>query len=145
MNLDSNDVARILPHRPPILMIERLTDVTAKVKGTGWRHFREGDPCFEGHFPGNPILPGVLATEAFAQTAMATFLADSLNDTGIENLGVLARIDHMQFLEMITPGMEVAFQINVDRHVGPFAFISCEGLFQGRTVVKGKLSLRILS
>ncbi|MGY8687952.1 MAG: 3-hydroxyacyl-ACP dehydratase FabZ family protein, partial [Verrucomicrobiales bacterium] len=94
-------------------MIENVVDVIPRESGTGIREFKEGDPCFEGHFPGMPILPGVLVIEAFAQTAMAVFLAEVAGDDAESRLGLLLKVNEMAFSEKIVPGRKVGFSIKV--------------------------------
>lgn len=143
MKLDPTRLLELLPHRPPILMIDEVVDVTPRVSGTGVRAFKAEDPCFEGHFPGLPILPGVLAVEAFAQTAMAVFLADQVEPPAGGTLGLLAKINEIAFSNMIVPGDTVRFSIKVERHVGPFAFVSCEATDSEKKFATGKLTLKI--
>lgn len=143
MKLDAEQLRALLPHRPPILMLEEVVDVVPRGSGTGMRRFRAEDPCFEGHFPGQPIVPGVLLIEAFAQTAMAVFLAEHVDGDPPEKLGLLAKVNEMTFTEQVVPGHTVRFSIVVDRHVGPFAFVSCEATEEGTQLVRGKLTLKI--
>ena len=143
MELDGQQLETLLPHRPPILMIENVVDVIPRESGTGIREFKEGDPCFEGHFPGMPILPGVLVIEAFAQTAMAVFLAEVAGDDAESRLGLLLKVNEMAFSEKIVPGRKVGFSIKVDRHVGPFSFVSCEASEDGIKFAKGQITLKI--
>ena len=143
MELDGKQLETLLPHRPPILMLERVVDVVPGESGTGIREFREGDSCFEGHFPGVPILPGVLTIEAFAQTAMAVFLAEVAAGDSPGKLGLLGKVNEMAFYETIVPGRKVGFSIKVDRQVGPFAFVSCEARGEGIKFALGKITLKI--
>ena len=105
--------------------------------------FRDGDTCFEGHFPELPILPGVLAIEAFAQTAMAVFLAEHANGEAPNKLGLLLKVNEMAFSEKIVPGRTVEFAIKVDRQVGPFAFVDCKATGEGKKFAIGKIALKI--
>ena len=144
MNLNLEQIQRLLPHRPPILLIRELREVVPRQKGTGLSCFKESDPCFEGHFPGRPVLPGVMVTEACAQTAMAVFLADN-PEPQPDQLGLLARIEKMQFFEMIIPPIEVAFSITVERQLGPFAYVNCLAKSGTTQFAKGSLVLRLLA
>ena len=66
--LNSNQIAQILPHRFPFALVDRITDCEPGVKATGVKCVTMNEPFFVGHFPGNPIMPGVLILEALAQT-----------------------------------------------------------------------------
>ena len=145
MNLNFEQLQRILPHRPPILLIREVRELVPGEKGTGIRLFTDTDSCFEGHFPGRPILPGIMVTEACAQTAMAVFLAADMKEAEVERLGVLARIEKMQFLAMIIPPIEVSFSVIVERRVGPFAFVNGVAHAGEDTFAKGELVLKLLN
>ena len=124
-------------------MLDEVIDVVPRKSGKGVKRFREGDPCFAGHFPGMPILPGVLAIEALAQTALAVFLAENLPDGRPQAMGLLGKVNEMAFLQKIVPGDEVEFAIEVERTVGPFAFVTGEATAGGKTCVTGRLTLKI--
>src|SRR5688500_10399319 len=98
--MDVLDVRKLLPHQPPIRMIDRVLAIEPGLSGVGQRAFRDGDPCFAGHFPGRPILPGVLTIEALAQTALVVLVAEhgELAEAGPDMpLGYLARVEEMSF------------------------------------------------
>ena len=144
MQFDAKQLLELLPHRPPIVMLEQVVDVVPGERGTGIRHFNAEDTFFQGHFPGTPILPGVYVIEAFAQTAMIVSLATASND-GRKNgqLGLLAKVNEMSFTEKIVPGLKVKFSVTVDRRVGPFLFVSCKATGEQRALANGKLTLKI--
>ncbi|MFT5466243.1 MAG: 3-hydroxyacyl-[acyl-carrier-protein] dehydratase [Verrucomicrobiales bacterium] len=144
MTLTAQQLEKLLPHRPPILLIDEVVNVVPGESGSGVRTFKEGDPCFDGHFPGNPILPGVLAAEACAQTTMAVFLADKADEPAAAGeLGLLGKINEMTFLKPITPGKTIHFSIKIDRRVGPFAIVNCVALEGTEKFATGKLTLKI--
>jgi 3-hydroxyacyl-[acyl-carrier-protein] dehydratase len=143
MTLNRAQLERLLPHRMPILMLDRVVDVVPRKCGKGLKHFLEDDPSFAGHFPGMPILPGVLAIEAIAQTAAAVVLVRDVDDLGVPTLGLLGKVSEMNFFDRIVPGDEVEFTIKIDRTVGPFAFVSGEATVKGKKCVAGKLTLKM--
>src|SRR5580698_5205430 len=69
--LDVEQIKKLLPHRPPMLFVERLTDIVAMESATGWKAVSINEPYFQGHFPDYAVFPGVLIVEAMAQTAGA--------------------------------------------------------------------------
>ena len=75
MELNIQQIMEILPHRPPFLLVDRITDCEPGVKATGVKCVTMNEPFFVGHFPGNPIMPGVLILEALAQTGAVAALS----------------------------------------------------------------------
>ena len=103
-DLDVLQIMALMPHRPPFLMIEKLTDVVVGQSGTGIKNVSINEPFFQGHFPGNPIMPGVLQIEAMAQTAGGVVLLSySKEEQG--NKGVLfMTVDDVKFRKPVRPG-----------------------------------------
>ncbi len=104
--LQHADIVRImqlLPHRPPFLLIDRIVDMDADLSGTGIKNVTMNEPFFVGHFPGRPVMPGVLIIEAMAQTAGALVV----NHKGSEVEGSLVyfmTIDKARFRKPVVPG-----------------------------------------
>ena len=141
MTLTRSELEKLLPHRPPILMLDRVVDIVPRKRGTGLKCFSKDDPCFAGHFPGFPILPGALAIEAMAQTAAAVFLAQQ--DPGSSGLGMLGKVNEMTFFARIVPEDEARFVIEVERAVGPFFIVNAKACVDDRTCAAGKLTLKM--
>jgi len=141
------DLCGLLPHRPPILMLDRVVDVEPGVSGTGVRHFDPGDACFAGHFPGRPLLPGVLMIEALAQTALVVLLAEHADAIGTAGadlpLGYLARVHEMSFQKPIEPGQEVAFEVRIDKRLGQFTVLDGRVTRGGELCAKGKFAVAL--
>ena len=104
--LQQADIVRImqlLPHRPPFLLIDRIIDMDADLSGTGIKNVTMNEPFFVGHFPGRPVMPGVLIIEAMAQTAGALVV----NHKGSQVEGSLVyfmTIDGARFRKPVVPG-----------------------------------------
>jgi 3-hydroxyacyl-[acyl-carrier-protein] dehydratase len=104
--LQEADIVRImqlLPHRPPFLLIDRIIDMDADLSGTGIKNVTMNEPFFVGHFPGRPVMPGVLIIEAMAQTAGALVV----NHKGSQVEGSLVyfmTIDGARFRKPVVPG-----------------------------------------
>jgi 3-hydroxyacyl-[acyl-carrier-protein] dehydratase len=107
--LDIIDLQRILPHRYPFMMVDRLTKLPPEhlmqiepgMKVAGIKNVTSNEPYFAGHFPGNPIMPGVMIVECMAQVACAAGLM--LRDN-IGKLGLFTGIDEMKFRRLVIPG-----------------------------------------
>lgn len=92
------DVLTILPHRPPMLMVDRILEVE-KAGCRALKQISWSEPCFQGHFPGQPVFPGVLIIEALAQTC-----ALWLHQSGGTGLPIFAGIESARFLRKVLPG-----------------------------------------
>ena len=97
-------IMKLLPHRPPFLMIDKVVDMVLGESGTGVKNISINEPFFQGHFPNNPIMPGVLQIEAMAQTA-AMVIISSYPPEEAEHKGVLfMTIDNVKFRKPVIPG-----------------------------------------
>ena len=113
--LGSADIARImqlLPHRYPFLLIDRLVDLDGEQSGTGIKNVTINEPFFQGHFPGKPVMPGVLLIEAMAQTAGALVL-EHLGDEHAGKLVFFMSIDKARFRKPVVPGDTVRFHVKL--------------------------------
>ena len=101
---DIVQIMKLLPHRPPFLMIDKVVDMVLGESGTGVKNISINEPFFQGHFPNNPIMPGVLQIEAMAQTA-AMVIISSYPPEEAEHKGVLfMTIDNVKFRKPVIPG-----------------------------------------
>ncbi len=100
---DINDILRILPHRYPFLLVDRVEQIFASHSGVGIKAISSGDPWFQGHFPGRPIFPGVLILEAMAQVASIVYSVS--NDTSLLKSNIyFVGIDGARFRSPVLPG-----------------------------------------
>ena len=118
--MEIEDPKRVLPHRPPILMLERVVEIVPGVSGTGIRRFVAESGCFEGHFPDHPLVPGVLLIEALAQTAMAVLCAGSEERP---KQGFLAKVRDAAFYRPVTPGQEIRFEVEIVKKIKRFYMV----------------------
>ena len=122
--MDVLNVTSYLPHRPPIVVIDKVVDIIPGQSGTGIKHFKENDSFFQGHFPGFAILPGIYVIEAFAQTAMIVVAVDSPSPSE-PRVGFLAKVEQMSFYRKIEPGQEVTFTTHFNKKIGAFILFDC--------------------
>ncbi|MCI0356623.1 MAG: 3-hydroxyacyl-ACP dehydratase FabZ [Acidobacteria bacterium] len=109
--LDINDIQRILPHRYPFLLIDRVVDLTRKQRIVAIKNVSINEPFFAGHFPGFPIMPGVLIVEAMAQAGGALLLTEVPDRDA--KLMVFTGIEKARFRRPVVPGDQLRLEVEV--------------------------------
>ena len=99
--LERDEIKKVIPHREPFLLLDRIVELEPGVRAVAEKDVRADDWWFAGHFPGNPIMPGVMQVEALAQTAAACAMSMSEFQGG---LGLFAGIDEIRFKRIVVPG-----------------------------------------
>ncbi|MDG2355147.1 MAG: 3-hydroxyacyl-ACP dehydratase FabZ [Paracoccaceae bacterium] len=115
--INLNDIKRMIPHRYPFLMIDKVINLAEGVTATGIKNVTCNEPHFPGHFPEQPIMPGVLIVEAMAQTA-AVLVAKSLGLVDHNFLVYFLSIDRAKFRKPVEPGDVLNLVVNVVRNRG---------------------------
>jgi 3-hydroxyacyl-[acyl-carrier-protein] dehydratase len=118
IDLDIEAVKRLLPHRPPMLMIDRLSDIHAGQSAVGWKAVTINEPYFAGHFPHYAVTPGVLLVETMAQAAGA-LVVHSLAVEDERRMVYFLTIDKARFRHPVRPGDLLRVPVRVIRHRGP--------------------------
>ncbi len=102
--LDINRIMRLIPHRHPFLLIDKVIDLVPDVRAVGVKNVTYNEPFFQGHFPGHPVMPGVLVIESMAQTA-AVMVMETLRRTADSGVVVyFMSVDDARFRKPIVPG-----------------------------------------
>ena len=109
--LDINEIQQILPHRYPFLLIDRVVDITRRERIVALKNVSVNEPFFTGHFPGFPIMPGVLMVEAIAQAGGALLLTE-IPDRG-SRLMVFTGIEKARFRRPVVPGDQLRIEVKV--------------------------------
>lgn len=130
--LDVNKIMKLIPHRYPFLLIDRLTDIKPNVSAVGIKNVTINEGLFQGHFPGHPIFPGVLIVEAMAQTAGA-LVVHSLGPVAENKLVYFMTIDEARFRKPVVPGDQLRITVDVERSRGAV------WKFKGQAHVDGNL------
>lgn len=101
--IDINEIMRMIPHRYPFLLVDRVVDIVLNESAVGIKGVTSSEPHFQGHFPQRPIMPGVLIIEAMAQTA-ASLVVFSLGDEARDKLVYFMTIENARFRKPVIPG-----------------------------------------
>ena len=110
-SLDINDIQKILPHRYPFLLIDRVIDLTPRERIVAIKNVTINEPFFQGHFPNLPIMPGVLIVEAIAQAGGALLLTE-VEDRS-QKLMLFTGIERARFRRPVVPGDQVRLEVEV--------------------------------
>jgi len=129
--LNIGDLLELLPHRYPMLLIDRVVEIVRAKRIVAIKNVTINEPFFVGHFPGYPIMPGVLIVEAMAQ-AGAALLFTEVTDRE-DKLLVFTGIERARFRRPVTPGDQLRIEVDV------LAFRGTAGRLQGKAYVEGKL------
>ena len=138
--LEAADIMRILPHRYPFLLVDRVVELEPGVRAVGIKNVTANEPQFTGHFPGRPIMPGVLMVEALAQTAGVAVLS---LDEYRGKLGLFAGIDDCRFRRLVQPGDTLRLEVTVEKLRGMFGRVRAVASVEGEVAVEGTLSIII--
>jgi 3-hydroxyacyl-[acyl-carrier-protein] dehydratase len=128
-----DEILRSIPHRPPFLFIDEIVEIRED-GATCKRTIRMEEPQFEGHYPGNPIMPGVLLCEACFQTG-AIYLAKQIEKEAKslkDVTPVLSRITDARFKQMVKPGDEITIEVTMKETISRFFFMSAKVLKDGK-------------
>ena len=127
---DIQRIMSLLPHRYPFLLIDRIVEMDGEHSALGIKNVTINEPFFAGHFPGNPIMPGVLLIEAMAQTAAALVIAH-LGERKEGNLVYFMSIDKARFRRPVLPGHVVRFPVRLLQKRAPVWRYSAEAQVDG--------------
>jgi 3-hydroxyacyl-[acyl-carrier-protein] dehydratase len=110
MEISHEEIQKILPHRYPFLLLDRILEFTLNEKVVGLKNVTVNEPFFQGHFPGNPIMPGVLIVEAMAQAGGVLAFLSNPQHIG-KNLILFLAIDKVKFRKPVVPGDQLILEL----------------------------------
>jgi len=143
--LDGDAIRRLLPHRDPMLLVDEVTLLKPGERAEGLKRLHRDDRIFEGHFPSEPIMPGVLIVEACAQLgAIALAAEEDAEDTRVESgkaTGYLASINRFKFTGMAVPGDLLILESQVGKRFGSLIQLKCVAKLDRRTIASGDVSV----
>jgi 3-hydroxyacyl-[acyl-carrier-protein] dehydratase len=138
IEFDIQQVMKYLPHRFPFLLIDRVIECTAGEHLTALKNVTINEPFFQGHFPDQPIMPGVLVIEALAQaTGLLSFC--SMESDHNKKLYVLVGIDKARFRGQVLPGDQLHLQVALKRNMRGILMFEGKALVDGKVVAEAEL------
>jgi 3-hydroxyacyl-[acyl-carrier-protein] dehydratase len=138
--LGKGEIEQILPHRDPFLLLDEVLELEPGVRVVARKLVRTDEWYLAGHFPGRPIMPGVLMVEAMAQTGAIAVLADEANRG---KLALFAGIDDVRFKRIVEPGDELELTCELERVRGPIGRGRATATVAGELAVRGTLTFAV--
>jgi len=136
--LQRAEIEAILPHRPPMLLLDEVLELEPGTRVVAQKTVREEDCA--GHFPGNPIMPGVLMVEALAQAGAVAVLSEEENRG---KLALFAGIDDVRFKRVVRPGETLRLECDVEAVRGPIGRGKARATVNGELAVRGTLTFAV--
>lgn len=139
--LNKKEIKEIIPQREPFLMIDEVEEYTPGEKAIAYKNVDINEWYFKGHFPGNPIMPGVLIAESLAQAGAIAIL--SMEENKGKN-ALFAGIDKMKFKKMVVPGDRLKLEVNIIKRKGPIGVGEGIATVNGNLVAKGEFTFAVV-
>ena len=140
MVLNTQQIMEIIPHRPPFLLIDTIEELEPGVRATGRKCVSFNEPYFKGHFPGNPVMPGVLIIEALAQAGAVAILSEPEFKGKTAYFGA---INSARFKRMVVPGDVLRLELEIIRRKGPVGIGAARAYVDDETAVTAELTFVI--
>ena len=138
--LGIKEIEELIPHRHPFLLVDCIEELEPGVRAIGYKCVTFREDFFQGHFPGEPVMPGVLIVEALAQVGAAAVLSLEENKGKTAYFGA---IDHVRFRRKVVPGDKLRLECELIRRKGPVGVGRAEASVDGETAVTAELTFMI--
>lgn len=142
-DVDVLEIKRMIPHRYPFLLIDKVSDMVSGETAVGHKNVTANEPHFEGHFPAKPVMPGVMIVEAMAQTA-AVLVVNTLDLIDKEMLVYFMSIDACKFRKPVVPGDCLQLHVEVARNRGKVWKFNGKGMVDGAVVTEAEFTAMIM-
>ncbi|MPN06692.1 3-hydroxyacyl-[acyl-carrier-protein] dehydratase FabZ [bioreactor metagenome] len=134
--LSATEIQKIIPHRYPFLLVDRIIELEPMKRAVGIKNVTITEPFFQGHFPGQPVMPGVLILEAMAQVGAVAALYPPENRGKV---ALFASIDRVKFRKPVVPGDQLQMVAELIKVRGGMGKLWCEAFVDGQVVAEGEL------
>ena len=139
--LNKEEIKKIIPQREPFLMIDEVEEFVPGESCTAYKNVSADEYYFKGHFPGNPIMPGVLIVESLAQTGAVAIL--SMEENKGKN-ALFGGIDKLRFKKQVVPGDRLKLEVKIIKRKGPIGIGEAIATVDGKVAAKGELTFAIV-
>lgn len=139
--LNKEQIKDIIPQREPFLMIDEVEEYTPGESAIAYKYVDESEYYFKGHFPDNPIMPGVLITESLAQTGAIAIL--SMEENKGKN-ALFGGIDKLKFKKQVVPGDKLKLEVKIIKRKGPIGIGEALATVDGKVAAKGELTFALV-
>lgn len=139
--LNKEEIEKIIPQRDPFLMIDEVEEYVPGESAVAYKHVNEKEWYFRGHFPGNPIMPGVLIAESLAQAGAIAIL--SMKENKGKN-ALFGGIDKLRFKKMVVPGDTLKLEVKIIKRKGPIGVGEALATVDGKVAAKGELTFAVV-
>jgi beta-hydroxyacyl-ACP dehydratase FabZ len=140
---DIQEIINTLPHRYPFLLVDRILELEINKRVVGLKNVTINEPFFQGHFPGHPIMPGVLLLEAMAQTGAVLALKSYTGDVQSKVIYFMS-IDKAKFRKPVVPGDQVRFELELLKMRGSITILKAEAKVDGALVAEAEMKAMIV-
>ncbi|MBS7299177.1 MAG: 3-hydroxyacyl-ACP dehydratase FabZ [Eubacteriales bacterium] len=139
--LNNIDIQKILPHRYPFLLVDKITEMEEGKRAVGIKNVTVNEPFFQGHFPSNPIMPGVLIVESLAQVGAVMLLSMPENKG---KLGVFTGINSMKFRRQVVPGDTLLLEAELVTYRHGMGKANVKATVDGAVAAAGEISFAVI-
>lgn len=136
----TKEIMEILPHRAPFLLIDTVEELEPGKRVVAKKCVTFNEPFFQGHFPGNPVMPGVLICEALAQAGAVTILG---LDENKGKTAYFASMDKVKFKKKVVPGDVLMLEVELVKIKGPFGIAKATATVDGKVAVSGEFTFAL--
>lgn len=140
MELNIEQIQEILPHRYPFLLVDKVVELEPGQRAVGIKNVTMNEQYFQGHFPGKPVMPGVLQVEALAQTGAIAVLSLEEYKGKIVYFG---GIDKLRFKQKVVPGDILRLEVELIKRRGPIGIAKAVATVDGKVAVQGEITFTI--